>query len=67
VDAFIIVIIEPSLQILLQLVNSIVDLSAKSYPLKLIQHRLMKPLTNTITLRTSRLGLAVIDVLHSQV
>jgi len=47
---FFVVVLEPSIQIGLQLVKVIVDFSAKSHPVKSIQHRLVKSLADTVAL-----------------
>jgi len=67
VDAIFVVVLELSIQIVLQLVKGIVDLSVKSYPIGLIKNRLVKSFTDTIALQTSGLGITVVNVLYSEV
>ena len=66
-NTFFVIVLEPIIQICLQIVKVIIDFSAKSYPVELIQHCLVKSLTDTIALRTSGLGLAVVNILYPQV
>ena len=57
-DTFLIMVLQPSIQICLQVVKIIIDLSVKSHSVELIQHRLVKSLTDTVALWTSGLVLA---------
>ena len=59
--SFFIVLLEPCLQITLEFFECFVDLLAKRYPLELIEHRLVKALTNPMSLGTLGLGPGVVD------
>ena len=57
-----VVLFQPLIEIGLQLFDRFVELLSKRHPVKLIEHGLMKPLTDPIGLRTLSLGARVIDV-----
>ena len=52
------------IQIRLQDIQIAVYLLSKNNPVKLVQNRLVKPLANTIGLRTSCLGLCVFNLIE---
>ena len=56
--------LEPLIQIGLQLFDRFVELLSKRHPVKLIEHGLMKPLTDPIGLRTLCFGARMIDILQ---
>lgn len=67
VNTFFLVVLQPNIQTCLQFVKCIINLFAKSYPIKFIQHGLMKLSTDAVALRTLSFGLAVIGVFQSQI
>ena len=65
--SFFIVPLEPCLQIGLEFFECFVYLLTKRYSVELIEHRLVKALTDPISLGTLGLGAGVVDVFHRQV
>ena len=57
----------PLVQVRLQLVDRLIEFLPKGYPVELIEHRLVKPLTDPVGLRTLCLGARMIDVLQRQI
>ena len=51
VGAFIVVVIDPKVQIILQLVNVFIDLLAERYLIELLQNGFVKPLADAVGLR----------------
>ena len=65
--SFFIVPLEPCLQISLEFFECFVYLLAERYPVELIEHRLVKALTDPISLGILGFGAGVVDVFHRQV
>lgn len=65
--AFLIVVDQPATQIVLQGINRRVEGFTERRPIELIQHRLVQPLTDAVSLGVPGLGAGVLDVLHRQV
>ena len=63
----IIVFDQPSIEVGLQLVNSVIDLLAERDPVELVQDGAMKALADTIRLWALGLGATVIDVLDREI
>ena len=51
VGAFIVVVIDPKVQIILQLVNVFIDLLAERYLIELLQNGFVEPLADAVGLR----------------
>ena len=65
--SFFIVQLNPRVQIALKFFECFVDLFTKRDSVELIEHRLVKTLTDPIGLGTLGLGPGVVDVFHRQV
>ena len=61
-----IVLSNPGIEIGLQLLDTGIDTLAEGDLIELVQHRLVKAFADTIGLRASCLGAAVIDVLENE-
>jgi len=64
--AFIVVLIDPFVQIDLQLLNGLVDLFTECHLIELLQDGLVEPLTDAVGLGRFDLGLGVVDVVDGQ-
>lgn len=65
--SLIIVVIQPGVQILLQLLQAGVELFPEGYLVKLLQNRLVKSFADSVGLRGSGLGFGVIDIIDGQI
>lgn len=64
--AFVVVIVDPVVQIILQLFNRRIHFPAEGDPIKFLQDGFMKALTNTIGLGMPRFGSCVLYIMNSQ-
>ena len=64
--AFIVVVIDPLVQVDLQLLDGLIDLLAEGDLIKLLQVGLMEPFADAVGLRRSDLGLGVLDVVDGR-
>ena len=62
-----VVVIDPVVQIPLQLVNGSVDLAPERHLVELLQDRFVESLTDAIGLRVTHLGLGVLNVVDCQI
>lgn len=60
-----VVLLQPVIQVGLQLVQCPIDLLPERHPVEFVQHRLVEPFTDPVGLGMPRLGARVVDVLHS--
>ena len=65
--SLIIVVTEPFVQILLQIIHVLVELFPECNLIKLLQDRLVEPLADAVCLRRFDLGPGVINVVQRQV
>lgn len=65
--SLLVVLLQPVVQVGLQLVQRPIDLLPERHPIKFVQHRLVEPFTDPIGLGMPRLGARVVDVLHGKV
>ncbi len=66
-STFIIVVIQPVVQILLQLPDRLIDLFPQSRPVKLIQNSTVESFTNTTGLWMPRLGAGTFNIVQCQI
>lgn len=59
-----VIVLDPSVEISLQVLQCAIDLLAKHHAIELVQHRLVEPFANPIGLGMPRFRSGVIDVLH---
>lgn len=59
-----VVLLQPGIQVDLQFLQRSIDLLAKRHAVELVQHRLVKPFTDSIGLGMSRLRVRMVDILH---
>lgn len=64
---FVVVVLEPRVQVLLQSCHRGVDLGAADFAEKFIQHRAVEPLHEAVGLWTSQLSFSVFDVVEIEV
>ena len=64
--AFIVVVIDPKVQIILQLVDIFIDLFAERHLIELLQNGLVKPFADAVGLRWLDLYFGVLDVVDDQ-
>ena len=62
-----VVMLQPGIEVSLYLIEDAVDLLTKHHSIKFIEHRLLKPLTDAISLEALNLSASVIDVFHGKV
>jgi hypothetical protein len=62
-SALLIIVLQPLIQILLQLGNATINLFAESYCIKFILYGTMETLTDTISLGGLGFGLTMVDIL----
>src|SRR5438552_15006341 len=58
---------DPGIEVGLQLLDTTVDAFAERHLIEFLQDGFVEALTDAVGLRASRLGAAVVDVLHGQV
>ena len=58
---------DPGIEVSLQLIDAGVDAFAERHLIELLQDGFVEALTDAVGLRASRLGAAVVDVLHGEV
>ena len=64
---FLVVVLDPIIEIALQLADRAVDFLAEGNAIELFEHSLVEPLDDTICLRAVGLGARVIDILERQI
>ena len=67
VRPFLVVVLDPIIEIAVQLADRAVDFLAEGDAVELVEHGLVEPLNNSIRLRAFGLGARVIDILERQV
>ena len=64
---FFVIALDPSIYIVLQLLDRFVELLSECDWIELLKHRLVESLTDTIGLWTSRFGSCVFDLFNSKI
>jgi hypothetical protein len=67
VGPLLVVLLQPVIQVGLQLVQGPIDLLPERHPIQFVQHRLVEPFTDPVGLGMPGLRAGVIDVLHREV
>ena len=65
--SLLVILTEPSIDILLQFVKRPIDLSPKGHPVELIEHGLVESLADAVSLRMSGPRPGVVDVLQVKI
>ena len=63
----VVVVIQPVIQVRLDLLDRSVDLPAKRDLIKLLQYRFVEPLADSVRLRVAHLGFRVLDVVEREI
>jgi hypothetical protein len=61
-----VVLLDPEIQVALQLLDGAIDFFAEGHPVELVEDGLVEPLDDAVGLRALGLGSAVIDVLDGE-